>query len=277
MSIRAGYVVTVDYDGKEVVYQLGEVSDLSANPPIISVESPLGKALLNKKIDEGFTVKTPSGIQTGKILGFDKIDITQEDIEESLLDQTKDIHEHCKEIIDRKNGEIAKIEEELLVSREETKRLRDGFKTPEFVTKGKTKKEVLQEFILLYQQMMKMNVGKDIEDINVNLSSFDTPFHNNDVVMFGIPGSMEKYDPDLHESYDRDRIRSDKVTIVCPGFRWNDYLGRDEILARAQVKESFEDYDLNNEVNRHCRIKSVKRKKIQEITKRHIFRKNISG
>jgi transcription elongation factor GreA len=59
-QVKLGSNVTMKCDGKEVTYSV--VGELEANPAEkrISHESPLGKALMNKKIGEVVAVKAPA-------------------------------------------------------------------------------------------------------------------------------------------------------------------------------------------------------------------------
>ncbi|KKQ96088.1 MAG: Transcription elongation factor GreA [Candidatus Levybacteria bacterium GW2011_GWB1_39_7] len=59
---------TVEQDGKKVVYEI--VGDFEANPADkkISANSPIGNALIDKKIGDHVSIKTPKGKITIKIL-----------------------------------------------------------------------------------------------------------------------------------------------------------------------------------------------------------------
>jgi transcription elongation factor GreA len=69
-QVKLGSNVTMKSDGKEVTYSL--VGELEADPAEkrISHESPLGKALLGKKIGEEVDVKAPARTISYKIVGI---------------------------------------------------------------------------------------------------------------------------------------------------------------------------------------------------------------
>ncbi len=69
-QVKLGSNVTMKCDGKEVAYSV--VGELEANPAEkrISHESPLGKALMNKKIGEEVEVKAPARTLTYKIISI---------------------------------------------------------------------------------------------------------------------------------------------------------------------------------------------------------------
>jgi transcription elongation factor GreA len=67
-SIKVGSKVTLKHNGKKVDYQI--VTAWEANPleNKISSESPLGKALLGKKVGEKCTIQVPAGPQEYEVL-----------------------------------------------------------------------------------------------------------------------------------------------------------------------------------------------------------------
>lgn len=69
--VQIGNSVTLEVHGKQVSYQV--VGSTEANPTKnkVSVDSPLGKALLGKKVGEEAVVKTPLGAQKYAILSVD--------------------------------------------------------------------------------------------------------------------------------------------------------------------------------------------------------------
>ena len=68
--VHIGTLVTVFNGEKKIAYEIvgGHESNISLNK--ISCYSPLGKALLNKKVDDKIIVRTPSGEQTYLILAI---------------------------------------------------------------------------------------------------------------------------------------------------------------------------------------------------------------
>ena len=68
--VQIGSFVTVVNDENKVTYEIvgGHESDISLNK--ISCYSPLGKALLNKKVNDKITVSIPSGEKTYLILAI---------------------------------------------------------------------------------------------------------------------------------------------------------------------------------------------------------------
>lgn len=69
-SADIGMQVTLDHQGDTCVYSL--VGEMEANPieKKISVISPLGKALLGKRVGDQLKVKAPAGISLYTILGI---------------------------------------------------------------------------------------------------------------------------------------------------------------------------------------------------------------
>ena len=67
-QVRLGSGVTLKGGGKPLQYQI--VGTIEANPAQgkISDESPIGKALLGKKIGDKAELKTPTGVHTYKII-----------------------------------------------------------------------------------------------------------------------------------------------------------------------------------------------------------------
>jgi transcription elongation factor GreA len=69
-GVALGSTVTLKVDGKEVVYTI--VGPVEADPleGKISNESPLGKVLLGKKVDEVVEINTPKGVTRYKIVNI---------------------------------------------------------------------------------------------------------------------------------------------------------------------------------------------------------------
>ncbi len=67
-SVTVGVTVSLSVDGEEVVYAI--VGEHEANPSEkkISHLSPLGKALLDKKVGDSAVITTPNGQKTYKII-----------------------------------------------------------------------------------------------------------------------------------------------------------------------------------------------------------------
>lgn len=70
------------------------------------------------------------------------------------------------------------------------------------------------------------------------------------------------------------------VKVMLPGFIWTNLDGDKIVLRRAIVDNVDSDIDEDEEKkDEHRRriLKPAKKNKTQEVTKRHIFRKNITG
>ena len=65
------YVSLEDEDGKELRYRLVGPDEIDPHRGYISIDSPMGKALLGKSIDSEITISTPTGEQTYWVLGID--------------------------------------------------------------------------------------------------------------------------------------------------------------------------------------------------------------
>lgn len=66
--VRVGSIVTIDYDGEEEQYTI--VGEIEAKPTQgkISNVSPMGAALIGKRVNQTARWQTPVGIQSGTIL-----------------------------------------------------------------------------------------------------------------------------------------------------------------------------------------------------------------
>lgn len=69
--VQLGAKVKLAQDGKKLAYTL--VGSLESNPSAgkISEDSPVGKALINKKVGDKVEIKVPSGIEIYKIAQID--------------------------------------------------------------------------------------------------------------------------------------------------------------------------------------------------------------
>lgn len=70
-SVGLGNKVTVEVEGKERSYTI--VGESEANPidNKVSAETPLGKALIGKKVGQSFSIELPLGTQALKILNIE--------------------------------------------------------------------------------------------------------------------------------------------------------------------------------------------------------------
>ncbi len=67
-SVRIGSRVKVDYNGSERLFSIVGNNEADPLKGLISYNSPLGQALLNRKLGEEFTVEIPRGDVQCKIL-----------------------------------------------------------------------------------------------------------------------------------------------------------------------------------------------------------------
>lgn len=67
-SVKVGSTVTLKQGKKKIVYQVVTAWEADPGENKISSDSPLGKALLNKKVGQKLTVQVPAGEQTYEIL-----------------------------------------------------------------------------------------------------------------------------------------------------------------------------------------------------------------
>lgn len=68
---RAGFgstVTLIDENGEEVTYQLVMPEDADASRGLISTSSPIGKALLNRRIGDQVRVQTPKGLRLFEVV-----------------------------------------------------------------------------------------------------------------------------------------------------------------------------------------------------------------
>jgi len=67
-AVTAGMIVTtVDGDGDESTFLLGSREDRVSGVPVVSAQSPLGKALMGKKVGEKASYEAPAGTFTVKV------------------------------------------------------------------------------------------------------------------------------------------------------------------------------------------------------------------
>jgi transcription elongation factor GreA len=69
--IGLGSRVTVDFDGDEEVYTIVGAIEAKPTAGMISNESPIGRALIGKRVGQVADVSTPSGISPVKIVAID--------------------------------------------------------------------------------------------------------------------------------------------------------------------------------------------------------------
>lgn len=165
MGIKIGDVVVVDFGGEERKYRLGLDSNPKADPPIVSIKTPLGKVLQGKEKDEEFVNQAPSGDIPCRIVDYYRVAITQEEIEESLIDQTKDIHEHCKELIEDLRNKLRKTEDVIKV-------LQDGIGLPEKKVKLMANKDLLSKIVNMYIDTLMLDDDNGYRDFYLNKLNF---------------------------------------------------------------------------------------------------------
>lgn len=60
-SVGIGSTVTLKKDGADIIYEIVGTTEADPAKNKISVESPIGSALANKKVNDNVTVSTPTG------------------------------------------------------------------------------------------------------------------------------------------------------------------------------------------------------------------------
>lgn len=69
-AVAAGMIVTtVDPDGDESTFLVGSREDRVTGVPVVSAQSPLGKALMGKKVGDDASYEAPAGRFTVKVTG----------------------------------------------------------------------------------------------------------------------------------------------------------------------------------------------------------------
>lgn len=69
-TVILGSTVTVDVNGKRSTYQILGSSEADPSRGIISHQSPLGSAIMGKRIGDSFTVETGTASAPGKIISI---------------------------------------------------------------------------------------------------------------------------------------------------------------------------------------------------------------
>ena len=67
MSIKIGDLVRIKYNG--AIMQLRLIEEIGGD--IVTPESPVGQALIDKKKGDVFTIRTPEGSAEIEVLGYD--------------------------------------------------------------------------------------------------------------------------------------------------------------------------------------------------------------
>lgn len=67
-TVCVGHQVTINCNGKEEIYHIVGENEIDPIQRKVSVNSPIGEALLGKKIGDEVTVKVPAGIKTCKVI-----------------------------------------------------------------------------------------------------------------------------------------------------------------------------------------------------------------
>ena len=67
MSIKIGDLVKIKYNG--AIMQLRLIEEIGGD--IVTPESPVGQALIDKKKGDVFTIRTPEGLAEIEVLGYD--------------------------------------------------------------------------------------------------------------------------------------------------------------------------------------------------------------
>ena len=67
MSIKIGDLVKIKYNG--AIMQLRLIEEIGGD--IVTPESPVGQALIDKKKGDVFTIGTPEGLAEIEVLGYD--------------------------------------------------------------------------------------------------------------------------------------------------------------------------------------------------------------
>ena len=72
--VQFGATVTLlDPDGKERVYQLVSEGEANTEKGLLNIASPLGRALIGKKVGSDFAINTPSGAKEYEIINVDYV------------------------------------------------------------------------------------------------------------------------------------------------------------------------------------------------------------
>lgn len=69
-SVGIGTSVTINVKGREIIYQVVGSTEADPTENKVSIDSPLGKALVGKKVGDAATVKTPLGDQKYDIIAI---------------------------------------------------------------------------------------------------------------------------------------------------------------------------------------------------------------
>lgn len=71
-KVKIGHFVTVEFldDADQVTYQIVGQQEVDLKQAKISLSSPLGKALLNHRVDDVISIKAPAGDYQVKIIGI---------------------------------------------------------------------------------------------------------------------------------------------------------------------------------------------------------------
>jgi len=294
MGIKIGDVVVVDFGEGEEKIRLTNNSkeiDLRSTPRVFFSGSPLGKALLNKNEGDEFTFDTPGGERSCRVVKTrDFIEV-----EESYLDKTS-----YQSLLEEKDREIDKLKDELEKTQKHLIRLRVvDLPCQDQMIKGF--KKLLMNIANVYNEIyisMSDEERKSLNDSGSNdlrtitvkqfvLGRIDSLLERSKVEKIGddLPRFVWSKPWYLWSHSNSERL--DRLSAVCPeeekeiiqyerNVKWEDWEDG-EIIGENDINDPDTWNDSIKDEHRRKILKPMKKRKIQEVTKRHIFRKNVSG
>ncbi|MBI4304290.1 MAG: hypothetical protein HY665_08155 [Chloroflexi bacterium] len=119
---------------------------------------------------------------------------------------------------------------------DEIRRLQSGYRVPEKWAAYSGKKEIIEDLARFYQEVsISKDPTLDAATRAWLLTRLEIILQRKGVTRLGQAGAVQKFDPASHEFIAGTKEISDTVTIVCPGFQWEDPNGNRVILLRSIV------------------------------------------
>lgn len=217
----------------ELVAALAAANSLVGSSELVSLQSELDSALIDTLMGKQTGAeRVPTSVlnSIGKVIDA-KLQAERK--------QSMQIRHEMESKINSLHGELE--EERIRVSRQEDEieRLQSGYRVPEKWATFYGKKEIAEGLVRIHQEaFLADDPGIDTSTRRWLLLRMEILLQRKGITPFGDVGNKEKYDPALHDFVVSTQETTDMVTVVCPGFRWEDPSGNKIILSRARVSSS---------------------------------------
>lgn len=214
----------------ELVVALTATSSLLGSSALLSLQSELDNALSDALIGkQAWAERIPTSTLNSIAKVMDaKLRAEKEQSLHTRNEMESEIHALRGEL-EEERSRVARQEEEI-------KRLQSGYRVPEKWATFYGKKEIAEGLVDLYQgAFLSGDSSIDTDTRRWLLLRIEILLQRKGITTFGKVGEKEKYDPALHEFVAGTQEITDMISVVCPGFQWEDPSGNRIILSRARV------------------------------------------